>query len=188
MEQTEEAQDAVVLNNIENKIREIKDWPKPGVTFRDVCPLFEDAKAFRDTIELLRSRYSAFQFDVVAGVEARGFVIGAALAYSLHKGFLPLRKQGKLPGPNLSRAYELEYGSSTLEVQNFSSRRGLRAVVVDDLLAKGGTLEAACFLIESFGGTVVEASVLVELSALQGRKVLEGRGWKVFSLIRYGED
>jgi adenine phosphoribosyltransferase len=159
-----------------------------GVTFRDVCPLFEDPRAFRGCIDLLRERYSSYQFDVVAGVEARGFVIGAALAYSLDKGFLPLRKGGKLPGPNLSKTYELEYGSSTLEVQKFSSREGLRVIVVDDLLAKGGTLQAACLLIESCGGIVVEASVLVELSSLQGRKILQDRGWEVFSLLKYDED
>ncbi|GJD06783.1 Adenine phosphoribosyltransferase [Galdieria sulphuraria] len=151
----EESEEIHALNRIKRKIREIKDWPKTGVTFRDVCPLFEDPKAFHDAIDLLRDRYSSYQFDVVAGVEARGFVIGAALAYSL--------------------AYQLEYGSSTLEVQNFCPRRGLRVVVVDDLLAKGGTLEAACFLIESCGGTVVEASVLVELSSLRGKEVLEVR-------------
>ncbi|EME29795.1 adenine phosphoribosyltransferase [Galdieria sulphuraria] len=183
----EESEEIHALNRIKRKIREIKDWPKTGVTFRDVCPLFEDPKAFHDAIDLLRDRYSSYQFDVVAGVEARGFVIGAALAYSLGKGFLPLRKEGKLPGPNLSKAYQLEYGSSTLEVQNFCPRRGLRVVVVDDLLAKGGTLEAACFLIESCGGTVVEASVLVELSSLRGKEVLEVRGWKVFSLLKYDE-
>ncbi|GJQ12143.1 hypothetical protein GpartN1_g3934.t1 [Galdieria partita] len=186
MEKSKKTQAA--LDHIKSKIREIKDWPKTGVTFRDVCPLFEDPKAFHEAVDFLRDRYSSVQFDIVAGVEARGFVIGSALAYSLGKGFLPLRKEGKLPGPNLSKTYELEYGSSTLEVQNFSSRKGLRVVVVDDLLAKGGTLEAACFLIESCGGTVVEASVLVELSTLGGREVLKGRGWKTFSLLQYDED
>eukprot|EP00871_Galdieria_phlegrea_P003632 jgi/Galph1/426/GphlegSOOS_G5250.1 len=183
--QPEEVKEQMVLDDIRSKIREIRDWPQKGVTFRDVCPLFEDSKTFMAVIDILKERYSGYHIDLVAGVEARGFVVGAALAYALGVGFVALRKQGKLPGPCLSKSYELEYGSATLEVQSFIDREGKRVLVIDDLLAKGGTMEAACELVEYFRGQIVECVVIAELVVLQGRKRVEARGWKLWSLLTY---
>ena len=151
-------------------IREVPDFPRPGVLFRDVAPLLADAPAFAGCVEALAGPWLGRGVQVVCGIEARGFIFGAALAQRLHAGFVPVRKPGKLPPPVLGQDYQLEYGRDRLEVQAGAIRPGQRALLVDDVLATGGTLAAARALIHALGCELVGASVVIELSALGGRE------------------
>lgn len=151
-------------------VRAIPDFPKPGVMFRDVTPLLASAAAFARCIEALAEPWQSHGVQAVAGIEARGFIFGAALAQKLQAGFVPLRKPGKLPPPVLGVDYQLEYGSDRLEVQRDAFRPAERVLLVDDVLATGGTLEAAAALIRLAGAELVGASVVIELVALQGRQ------------------
>ena len=150
-------------------IRAVPDFPTPGVMFRDVTPLLADAGGFARCIDALAEPWQGSAVQAVCGIEARGFIFGAALAQKLHAGFVPLRKPGKLPPPVVSVDYQLEYGSDRLEAQRDALRPRERVLLVDDVLATGGTLVAASTLIERLGGNVVGASVLIELDALNGR-------------------
>jgi adenine phosphoribosyltransferase len=154
---------------------DVPDFPKPGVVFKDLMPLFADGRAFRQVTDGIVAHYGPGSFDVVAGIEARGFVVAAAVAYATGTGVVPVRKAGKLPRKALSASYELEYGEATLEVHEDAFIAGQRVLVVDDVLATGGTANAALELIERAGGTVAGFTVLMELGFLKGRERLSPR-------------
>jgi adenine phosphoribosyltransferase len=154
---------------------DVPDFPKPGIVFKDLMPLFADGPAFRRVVDGIVAHYPAGSFDVVAGVEARGFVVAAAIAYASGTGVVPVRKAGKLPRAVLSATYALEYGEATLEVHRDAFTEGQRVLVVDDVLATGGTATATLDLVEQAGGTVAGFSVLMELAFLKGRERLEPR-------------
>lgn len=170
------------MNNLKEKIRTIPDFPKPGILFRDITSLIGDHNAFNDAIELLTEHYRKEQFDLVAGVESRGFIIGAPLALRLGKGFIPIRKVGKLPGKTHRIEYDLEYGKDSLEVHQDAIETSSRVLIVDDLLATGGTISGSTKLIEKAGGIIVGYAFVIELIELNGRKNLEK---PVFSLITF---
>ncbi len=163
---------------LDERVRAIVDWPVPGVTFRDITPLLADPRGIPEVVGGLAESLTAAGVtgvDLVAGVEARGFILGAPLAVALGVGFVPVRKQGKLPGDVHAETYDLEYGTATLELQVGSVLTGQRVVLVDDVLATGGTAAAACSLLESTGADVVAVAVLLELPALGGRARLDGQ-------------
>jgi len=155
--------------DFDSLIRAVADFPKPGVTFRDVTPLLADAGGFARCIDAMAEPWQGSEVQAVCGIESRGFIFGAALAQKLHAGFVPLRKPGKLPPPLVEVAYALEYGTDRLQARNDSLRPGERTLIVDDVLATGGTLAAARELVGKLGANVVGASVLIELDALGGR-------------------
>jgi len=161
--------------NIESLIRVIPDFPIPGIQFRDITPLLHDPAGFRATIDLFVDAFRDREIDAVVAVEARGYMIGSALAYALGAGFVPVRKPGKLPGSKRTESYALEYGTNSLEIHDDAMKRGERALVVDDLLATGGTAAATGRLLESIGADVVGYAFLIELVALGGRKALGDR-------------
>jgi adenine phosphoribosyltransferase len=165
---------------VESHLRDVPDYPQPGVLFKDITPLLADGPAFSAVISSLADRYAG-AVDTVVGIEARGFVFGAPLAVALGVGFVPVRKAGKLPGDILGTSYDLEYGSAQIEVHADAFQRGRRVVVLDDVLATGGTAEAACALVERAGAQVVEFATVLELGFLQGRDRLAGRS--VHSLL-----
>lgn len=169
-------------------IRAIPDHPRPGIVFRDVTTLMGDPAAFADTTRLLAEAFKSQQVAKVAGVEARGFVFGAALADRLGAGFVPVRKLGKLPAETVARPYVLEYGEDTLEVHRDALTPGERVLVVDDLLATGGTARAAAELVREVGGEVVACAFVVEIEGLGGRAALTAQGLDVFSLMRFSDD
>jgi len=165
-------------------IRAVADFPSPGVMFRDVTPLLADAGGFARCIDALAEPWQGSGVQAVCGIEARGFIFGAALAQKLHAGFVPLRKPGKLPPPVVTVDYQLEYGSDRLEAQSDALKPGERVLLVDDVLATGGTLAAAVTLIDRLGAELMGASVVIELDALQGRARWQG-GKPLHSLLRY---
>jgi adenine phosphoribosyltransferase len=169
--------------DLRHYIRDIPDFPKPGILFKDITPLLADPAAFQCVIDRMAERYRPQPPDLVAAVEARGFLFAAPLALALRKPLVPLRKPGKLPFRTYSLAYELEYGSAELQVHTDGVRPGERVLLVDDLLATGGTMCAGCQLVEKAGGHVVGCAFLVELTFLGGREKLNPR--EVFSLIQY---
>ena len=171
---------SALADRVRAALREVPDYPSPGVLFQDISPMLADGALLAAVVEALAQHYAG-RVDVVAGVEARGFVLGAPLAVRLGVGFVPVRKAGKLPGDLLSAAYDLEYGRASIEVQHDAFVPGARTVVVDDVLATGGTAGAACELAERAGADVVEFAVLVELGFLLGRERLAGRA--VHSLL-----
>ncbi|SNY55951.1 adenine phosphoribosyltransferase [Paractinoplanes atraurantiacus] len=160
---------------VESGTVDVPDFPKPGVVFKDLMPLFADGPAFRQVIDGIIAHHGEGSFDVVAGVEARGFVVAAAIAYATGTGVVPVRKAGKLPRKALSASYELEYGEAALEVHEDAFIAGQRVLVVDDVLATGGTAAAALELVERAGGTVAGFTVLMELAFLKGRERLSPR-------------
>lgn len=169
--------------NLERYIRSIPDWPKKGILFRDITPLLAEPKAFAAAIDALCSDFAAAGVEYVAAVEARGFIFGAAVAERLGAGFVPIRKKGKLPFKTESVSYDLEYGTDTLQVHRDAIRKGAKVLMVDDLLATGGTMAAACELIEKIGGQIAGVTFLVELGELAGRKKLGG--YKISTVISY---
>jgi len=171
------------VSEIRRAIRDIPDFPKPGVVFKDITPLLSNGPLFKQAIDLLADRYRSQAVDTVLGIESRGFIIGAALAYRLGAGFCIVRKPGKLPYDTHSASYQLEYGSDTLEIHRDAIRPRARVLIADDLIATGGTAAAAAALVSKLGGEVVECAFIIELSFLQGRERLSPHG--VFSLIQY---
>jgi adenine phosphoribosyltransferase len=169
--------------NLENHIRSIPDWPKKGILFRDITPLLADPKAFAAAIDALCADFTDADIKYVAAVEARGFIFGAAVARKLGAGFVPIRKKGKLPFKTESITYDLEYGTDTLQVHCDAVAKGAKVLMVDDLLATGGTMAAACKLIEKIGGQIVGISFLIELTELSGRGKLAG--YTVKTVISY---
>ena len=170
---------------LHTKIRCIPDYPKPGILFRDITTLIKDPKSFHGVIDDLRARYAAETIQAIVGIESRGFIIGAALAYALNVGFVPIRKKGKLPAATIKQSYQLEYGMDEIEIHEDAIIPGQRVVLVDDLLATGGTAKAAAQLIKTLQGTIVECCFVVDLPECGGRKCLESQGLKVFSLCEY---
>jgi adenine phosphoribosyltransferase len=169
--------------NLRTYIRDIPDFPKPGILFKDITPLLASPDAFRHAVSCLAERYRGPGIDVVAAAEARGFLFAAPLALELHKPLIPLRKPGKLPYQTHSLSYALEYGHAELHVHTDALSPGARVLLIDDLLATGGTMQAACQLVEKAGGLVAGCAFLIELRFLEGRKMLAPH--EVFSLIEY---
>ncbi|MFO7170563.1 MAG: adenine phosphoribosyltransferase [Chloroflexota bacterium] len=169
--------------NLADLIRNIPDFPIPGIQFKDITTLLRDGRAFRQVVDTFAERYADRGIDAVVGVESRGFILSAPLAYRLGVGLVPVRKAGKLPAATYRIEYDLEYGSNTLEIHRDALQPGARVVVVDDLLATGGTVAAACSLVEMGGATVEEVAFLIELTFLNGRERLSG--YPVFSLVQY---
>jgi len=174
-----------MTERIKSKIRTIPNWPKPGIMFRDITTLLTDAPAFSHTVELLVERYKDKHVEVVVGIESRGFIIGAILAHRLDVGFVPIRKKGKLPGETESEEYELEYGKDVIEIHKDAIAKGQRVLLVDDLIATGGTALASCKLIKKIGGEIVECCFIIDLPDLGGKKLLMQKGFPVFSLVEF---
>jgi adenine phosphoribosyltransferase len=170
-------------DDLKTTIRSIPDFPKKGIMFRDITTLLKDPAAFATAIDRLTAYYRGKSIDKIVSVESRGFILGAPLAYNLHAGFVPVRKPGKLPAEKLSQSYALEYGTDTLEIHQDAIARGERVLILDDLLATGGTISATCKLVEKLGGTIVGLAFLIELAFLDGRKQLSG--YDVHSLVTY---
>jgi len=173
---------------IKSRIRTVPHYPKQGVMFRDITTLLKDPVGFRVTINELANHYAGVTIDRVAGIEARGFIIGAALAYHLGVGFVPVRKKGKLPAETVGQDYELEYGTDRIEMHVDAVSQGERVLLVDDLIATGGTAGAACKLIASMGGTIVGCCFVIDLPDLGGRARLEKHGHNVFALCEFEGD
>lgn len=170
-------------NYVESKVRDIVDFPKKGIIFRDITTAVKDAKALQFMVDFLVQQYEDKKIDYVAGIESRGFIFGAPLAYKLNVGFILIRKPGKLPADTISQEYELEYGTDKIEMHADAVEPGKNVLVIDDLLATGGTVDAACKLLKKAGANVVGAGFIIELSDLGGRKKLEGID--VTSMIQY---
>jgi adenine phosphoribosyltransferase len=173
---------------IKSRIRTVPHYPKPGIMFRDITTLLKDPVGFRVTINELVNRYTAQKIDKVAGIESRGFIIGAALAFQLGVGFVPIRKRGKLPAETVGHDYELEYGSDRIEMHVDAVSKGDRILLVDDLIATGGTADAAVKLVSGMGGHIVECCFVIDLPDLGGRARLEKHGLKVFALCEFEGD
>lgn len=161
------------MDHLKSLIRTIPDFPQKGIEFRDLTTLFLDGPGFKETIMTMAEQHRALNVDVIIGIESRGFILGAPLAVELGTGFVPVRKPGKLPGATVGIEYDLEYGSDRLEIHRDAIRPGARALMVDDLLATGGTMAAACALVEQVGGRVIGCSFVVELVDLKGRERLQ---------------
>lgn len=167
-------------------IRDIPDFPKKGIIFKDITPLLQNPDGLKEIAERIAEHYRDENIELIVGAEARGFIIGAAIAHRLGVGFVPIRKLGKLPYETASITYQLEYGTDTLEIHKDAIKPGQNVLMVDDLLATGGTMAACCKLVESMKGNIVGCAFVVELTFLGGRKALQGfKDEKVFSLIRY---
>ena len=173
------------MEEIKALIRNIPDFPKPGIQFKDVTTLFQDAKGLKRCFDLLADHYKDFKIDKIIGIESRGFILGAPLADRLNCGFVVIRKKGKLPWKTISVSYELEYGTDNLEIHEDAIQEGERVLIVDDLLATGGTLEAGIKLVEQLKGDIVGLTCVVELLGLNGRDKL--KKYPLFSLVSYDE-
>lgn len=173
------------MKTVKDYIRTIPDFPHAGILFRDVTTLFADPRGFRIAIDQLLSPYAGMQIDRVAGLEARGFILGGAVAHQLSTGFVPIRKKGKLPGKTIEQAYQLEYAEAVVEVHHDAFQPGEKVLLVDDLLATGGTAEAGIKLIERLGAEVIGCAFVVDLPELGGRKKLEALGMEVHSLCAF---
>ncbi len=171
--------------NIRDYIRTIVDFPHEGILFRDVTTLFANARGFRMAVDQLLNPYAGEPIDKVVGLEARGFILGGAVAHQLSVGFVPIRKKGKLPGTTISQAYALEYGEAVMEIHDDALKPGERVLVVDDLLATGGTAQAGITLCQRLGAEVVGCAFVIELPELGGRALLEGMGHEVHALTAF---
>ena len=174
---------APTVSEIENAIRNVPDFPKPGIQFKDITPLLADARLFAGTIDLLTDGFKPGSVDAVVGIDARGFIFAAAAAIKLNAGFVPVRKIGKLPFQTIQQDYALEYGSATVAMHVDALKRGARVLLIDDLLATGGTAAAATSLVEKLGGKILEVSFLIELGFLNGREKL--KQYSIRSLVNY---
>ena len=183
-EQTEQVESIEQL--VASRLRDIPDFPEPGVSFKDFTPLLSDGGALRAVVRDIATR-RAGSIDLVVGIEARGFIFGAAMAHQMGAGFVPIRKPGKLPHESIGHDYELEYGTNRVEMHVDGIAKGERVVVVDDLLATGGTALAALALVEKSGASIVECAFVIELSDLPGRKRIEERGTRVHALCTFTE-
>lgn len=171
------------MKKIEEYVRSIPDFPEPGIIFRDVTSILQDADGFALAVDSMQALLDGLEVDVIAGAESRGFIFGAPIAYNLHKPFVLIRKKGKLPCETIESSYELEYGSATIEMHKDSITPGQRVVLVDDLIATGGTIEATARMVEELGGKVVKIISLMELAGLNGRERL--KDYDVVSVICY---
>jgi adenine phosphoribosyltransferase len=179
--------DQTVHDYLRSHIRTVPDWPAPGVQFRDITPLLQDPRVFRVLIDAFVHRYMdpALRPDVVAGLDARGFILGSVVAYELGLGFVPIRKKGKLPFTTVEETYELEYGSATVELHTDAVHAGQRVLLIDDLIATGGTMMAGKRLIERLGATVSEGAAIVDLPELGGSQRLRADGLQLFTLLSF---
>ena len=171
------------MKKLEDYVVSIPDYPEPGIIFRDVTSILQDAEGLKLAIDSLQAELDGLDFDVIAGTESRGFIFGMPIAYNLHKPFVLVRKKGKLPRETVSASYDLEYGSAEIEMHKDSIKPGQKVVLIDVLIATGGTIEAAAKLVESLGGEVVRIIFLMELAGLKGREKL--KNYDVRSVIRY---
>ena len=171
------------MKELKDYVRSIPDFPKPGIIFRDITTILADADGFKLAIDELKRLLDGVEFDVLVGAESRGFIFGAPLAYELHKPLILVRKKGKLPCETVSQDYELEYGSAVLEMHKDAIKKGQKAVIIDDLIATGGTLAASAKLVEQLGGEVVKIICIMELAGLKGREKLAG--YDVGAVITY---
>lgn len=171
------------MKKIEDYVISITDFPEPGIIFRDVTSVLQDPEGLSLAIDSMKELVGNTEFDLIAGTESRGFIFGVPIAYSLHKAFIPVRKKGKLPRETVSASYDLEYGSAEIEMHRDSVKPGQKVIIVDDLIATGGTVEATVNMIESLGGEVVKIIFLMELAGLKGREKL--KGYDVESVICY---
>ena len=171
--------------DIKDSIRSIPDWPKKGIVFRDITSLLKDKDAFRVMNDKFYERYKDKEIDHIVGIEARGFIMGSVLADRLGVGFVPIRKKGKLPPAVISQAYDLEYGTDTIEISAGSLEKGSKVLLIDDLLATGGTALAACKLIESLGAEVIEVAFVIDLPDVGGRKKLKDAGYEIFYMVEF---
>lgn len=169
--------------NIAAKIRDIPNFPKQGIIFKDITPLLADPEYFEETINLLLKKVKKYKVDMVAGIESRGFIFGPVLAQKLKVGFIPIRKEGKLPFKKMKESYSLEYGTATIEIHKDAIKKGQKVLIIDDLIATGGTARAAVKLIEKLGGKISALAFVTELEFLNGRKLLQN--YHVVSLIKY---
>jgi len=176
-----------VTDYLRAHIRTVPDWPAPGVQFRDITPLLQDAKVFRILIDAFVHRYMdpALRPDVVAGLDARGFILGSVIAYELNVGFVPIRKKGKLPFTTVEETFELEYGSATVELHTDAVHNGNRVLLIDDLIATGGTMMAGKKLLERLGAVVMEGAAIVDLPELGGSEKLRASGLPLFTLLDF---
>lgn len=174
-----------VSDYLKRHIRTVPDWPAPGVQFRDITPLLQDPKTFRVLIDAFVHRYMDRRPDVVAGLDARGFIIGAVVAHELNVGFIPIRKKGKLPFTTVEETYELEYGSATVEIHSDAVHPGDRVLLLDDLIATGGTMAAGHRLLERLGATVIEGAAIVDLPELGGSQRLRAAGLPIYTLVNF---
>ena len=170
---------------VRNAIRSVPDWPKQGVTFRDITPVLQDPRSFRALIDIFVYRYMRQRMDLVAGVDARGFIIGSVLAYELNLGFVPVRKSGKLPFNTVAEEYKLEYGNASVEMHTDAVLPGQRVLLVDDLIATGGTMVAASRLLQRLGANVVEAAAIIDLPDLGGSRLIRDSGLPVFTVCQF---
>lgn len=176
------------LEYVREHVRQVPDFPKPGILFLDITTATKDAKSFQLSIDFLYEKFKDENVDYIAGIESRGFIYGAALAYKLGVGFVPIRKPNKLPADTVKESYSLEYGTDTIEMHRDAIKEGDRVVVIDDLLATGGTAVAACNLVKKVGGEVVAAAFIIELDPLKGREKIEAKDVKVVSMLNYDLD
>jgi adenine phosphoribosyltransferase len=172
-------------NYLRDRIRTVPDWPQPGVMFRDITPLLQDPRSLRVLVESFVLRYMDRDLDVVAGIDARGFIVGSIVAYELNLGFVPIRKKGKLPFTTVAESYELEYGTASVELHADACRPGDRVLLIDDLIATGGTMMAGKRLVERLGGVVVEGAAIVDLPELGGSRRLRDAGLPLFTLVDF---
>lgn len=171
------------MKKLEDYVRSIPDFPEEGIIFRDVTSVLQDKEGLKLSIEQMQQKLDGVDFDVVVGPESRGFIFGVPIAYNLNKGFVPVRKKGKLPCETVAMDYELEYGTATIEMHKDAIKPGQKVVIIDDLIATGGTIEAIIKLIEQLGGKVVKTVFLMELEGLKGREKL--KGYDIESVIKY---
>ena len=171
------------MKELQDYVRTIPDFPEPGIMFRDITTVLQDADGFQLAVDSMLDSIKDVDFDVFALAESRGFIFGSAMAYKLHKPIALIRKKGKLPCETISQEYELEYGTAELEMHTDSVTKGMKVIVIDDLIATGGTLKAACQLVEKLGGEVVDIVALMELEGLKGRAKLEG--YRVDTVLKY---
>ncbi len=176
-----------VSEYLRRHIRTVPDWPAPGVQFRDITPLLQNPRVFRVLVDAFVHRYMdpALRPDLVAGLDARGFILGSVVAYELGLGFVPIRKKGKLPFTTVEETYELEYGSATVELHTDAVQAGQRVLLIDDLIATGGTMMAGRRLLEKLGGTVIEGAAIVDLPELGGSQRLQASGLALFTLVDF---
>ncbi len=179
------AADTAIGHYLRSHIRTVPDWPSAGVQFRDITPLLSNPRVFRVLIDQFVHRYFELKPDAIAGLDARGFIIGSVLAYELNIGFVPIRKKGKLPFTTVEETYELEYGSATVEMHTDAVRPGERVVLIDDLIATGGTMGAGAKLLQRLGAEVVECGAIVDLPELGGSALLRAAGLPLFTLVDF---
>ncbi|MDQ1272726.1 MAG: adenine phosphoribosyltransferase [Planctomycetota bacterium] len=171
------------MNDLKKLVRDVPDFPKKGILFKDITTLLQNPKGLRDAVETISTYYKNKKVDIVVGAEARGFILAPVIAFNLGAGFTPIRKPGKLPYEKISMSYALEYGTDTLEIHKDGVRKGQQVLMVDDLLATGGTMSACCKLVESLGGNIIGCAFLIELTSLNGKKALNN--YDLFSVIKY---